>query len=483
MNLSLRKKITLLVPALPAVVSLVSLTLSSIEIERYYKAQVFEQLFIKAAEVDHLLHTAPTSAADERFLRDYAAVSRLRLTLIDSSGVVLFDTSVPSDSLSLLSNHLDRPEIIEALKTGVGRSERRSGSVHRTFFYAARRVNPPASLPTLRLIRIAQPAEQVHAVLAAFRRKNAAATTAALLLIAFIGYVIAGRLTRPIRHLSETAAGIKQGDRKLRFEAVRDDELGELAALLNQMLDKMQEDMERLKELERMRSRFLGNVSHELRTPIFSIQGYLETLLHNPSMDAEKRSEFVGKAYRQTARLNTLLTDLIDISRIESGEMKMVFRPFKVDEWLRQTTLELEETASEHGVRLEYVGGGADLLVLGDRERLNQVIYNLVINAVKYNYPGGRVQVGFIEHRSRVEIYVADTGRGIPEEHLPRIFERFYRVDKERSRQLGGTGLGLAIVKHIVEAHGGSVTVESRPGRGSRFAFFLKKASKKEAAP
>jgi two-component system phosphate regulon sensor histidine kinase PhoR len=189
------------------------------------------------------------------------------------------------------------------------------------------------------------------------------------------------------------------------------------------------------------------------------------------------QKSFVEKAYRQAARLNSLLTDLIDISRIESGEMKMSFRYFDAHEWLAKQVAEIQTTANEHNVKLvlrsqKFRRG---VSVLGDRERLMQVITNLVTNAIKYNVPGGKVEVGYHERPETVEIFVADTGRGIPAEHLSRIFERFYRVDKERSRAVGGTGLGLAIVKHIVEAHDSEVTVQSEVGKGSVFSFVLKK--------
>jgi two-component system phosphate regulon sensor histidine kinase PhoR len=186
---------------------------------------------------------------------------------------------------------------------------------------------------------------------------------------------------------------------------------------------------------------------------------------------------FIEKAYHQAGRLNNLLTDLIDISRIESGEMKMSFRYFNLHEWLSKQIAELQSTAQESQVMLMLFRSQfyRPVSVLGDRERLNQVMTNLIVNAIKYNVPGGKVEVGYRDKQNHVEIFVADTGRGIPAEHLSRIFERFYRVDKERSRAVGGTGLGLAIVKHIVEAHDSQVTVQSEVGKGSIFSFVLKK--------
>jgi two-component system phosphate regulon sensor histidine kinase PhoR len=156
--------------------------------------------------------------------------------------------------------------------------------------------------------------------------------------------------------------------------------------------------------------------------------------------------------------------------------MKMSFRYFDLHEWLVKQIAETQAIAQEYNVKLVLAPlSPSPLSVLGDRERLTQVITNLVNNAIKYNIPGGKVEVGYREYQGNVEIFVADTGRGIPAEHLPRIFERFYRVDKERSRAVGGTGLGLAIVKHIIEAHDSEVTVQSELDKGSIFSFVLKK--------
>ena len=170
-----------------------------------------------------------------------------------------------------------------------------------------------------------------------------------------------------------------------------------------------------------------------------------------------------------------LLNDLIEISRIESGDMKMSFRYFDVTEFLESVLEEMREHAARKSITLELLADGtAGDRVFGDRERLKQVMINLVDNAVKYTDSGGKIVCRARHEKSRVELSVEDTGCGIPQEHLPRIFERFYRVDRDRSREVGGTGLGLAIVKHIVEAHGSAVNVTSAVGKGTSFSFSLK---------
>lgn len=240
------------------------------------------------------------------------------------------------------------------------------------------------------------------------------------------------------------------------------------------MFEKTKSDIEDLKRLQKVRTEFLANVSHELRTPIFTIQGYIETLLNGAVNDKNVNKNFLEKAIQHTNNLNTLLNDLIDISMIESGEMRMTFRYFDINEYLQNIVKELAPIASEKLIELIYIPAKDKLQLFGDKIRLRQVMVNLIQNSIKYTEKG-KVEVLVIEEQKFGKIIVRDTGIGISEEDLGRIFERFYRVDKARSRAVGGTGLGLAIVKHIVEAHGSKVEVKSVVDSGSEFSFRLKK--------
>ena len=243
---------------------------------------------------------------------------------------------------------------------------------------------------------------------------------------------------------------------------------------IKNMFEKTKSDIENMRRLQRVRTEFLANVSHELRTPIFAIQGYLETLLNGAINDEEVNKNFLEKANRHTLNLNSLLNDLIDISMIESGEMRMSFRYFNIDEFLRAVVNEMKPMAAEKGIELVYIPSRDKLQLLGDKSKLRQVLVNLIQNAVKYTEKGN-VTLSVEEEKNTGRIIVKDTGIGISEEDLERIFERFYRVDKARSREVGGTGLGLAIVKHIIEAHGSKIEVKSMPEKGSEFSFLLKK--------
>lgn len=251
-------------------------------------------------------------------------------------------------------------------------------------------------------------------------------------------------------------------------------QLYELEDEIRSMYLKVQNDISNLKKLEQVRTEFLGNVSHELRTPIFAIQGFLETLLDGALEDPKVNRNFLLKANQHTINLSNLLNDLIDISMIESGQMKMSYRYFSVNDFFDTLVNEMRTHAESKGIELKIINGKTGLQVFGDKEKLKQVMVNLIMNAIKYTEKGA-VEIGVNEEEKKCRIYVRDTGIGIAEKDLNRIFERFYRVDKDRSRAVGGTGLGLAIVKHIVEAHGSKVAVKSEINVGSEFSFYLKK--------
>lgn len=266
--------------------------------------------------------------------------------------------------------------------------------------------------------------------------------------------------------------------RKNKYNSEEEIQLGSnllaLQKAIKKMFKKEKTDIEHLQRLQKMRSQFLANVSHELRTPIFSIQGYIETLLNGAIDDKNVNLRFLQKANQNTIALNNLLNDLIDISMIESGEMRMSYRYFKINDFINQIVKENSKVAEDKNLELKYIPASIDLEVFGDKEKLKQVMINLIHNAIKYTEKG-RVEVSAEENERNVKVIVKDTGIGIPENYYDRIFERFFRVDKARSRAQGGTGLGLAIVKHIIEAHNSKILVNSKVDEGTEFSFLLKK--------
>lgn len=230
-------------------------------------------------------------------------------------------------------------------------------------------------------------------------------------------------------------------------------------------------DVTKLRQLESIRRDFVANVSHELKTPLTSIKGFIETLLDGALDDRETTVKFLSICYQEAERLNNLIRDLLDISKLESGQGDLKKKSLELDQLIEETLMTLENQIQEKQIII--VVKTEVKTVFGDDDLLREVFMNLVDNAIKYSPSGGKVKIGSINLGDETKIYVEDTGYGIPAENLPRIFERFYRVDKGRSREMGGTGLGLSIVKHIIERHNGKVNVESEVGVGSRFTVLL----------
>jgi two-component system phosphate regulon sensor histidine kinase PhoR len=240
-------------------------------------------------------------------------------------------------------------------------------------------------------------------------------------------------------------------------------------------------EMNKLIANEQYRREFLGNVSHELKTPIFNIQGYIETLLDGAIEDEEVKFKFLNKAATSAERLNTLVNDLLDISKLESGSLAMNFQVFDVNELTREVFETYFKLASDKSIKLKIKETCDEpFKVLADKDRIRQVLNNLIANSINYGgKENGVIKVGFFDMDTYILVEVEDDGDGIEPEHLNRLFERFYRIDKSRSRNSGGSGLGLSIVKHIIESHNQTINVRSSLGKGTTFAFTLAKAPQK----
>jgi len=234
-----------------------------------------------------------------------------------------------------------------------------------------------------------------------------------------------------------------------------------------------EEEIEDLKKLEAFRREFVANVSHELKTPLFAAQGFIHTLIDGADKDENVRTRFLNKAAKSLDGLESLVQDLLMLSQIETGEIRMKIEPQDLVELASEVVEQFEETAQKKKIRLRIDEPKKRRLVLADSKWIRQVLTNLVSNAIHYTPEAGSVAVKFEIFKKNIEVVVKDNGIGISEEHLPRIFERFYRVDKSRSREQGGTGLGLAIVKHILESHNSKAVVKSEVGKGSEFSFKL----------
>lgn len=238
------------------------------------------------------------------------------------------------------------------------------------------------------------------------------------------------------------------------------------------------DEITHLRETDTFRKEFIGNLAHELKTPIFNIQGFILTLLEGGMEDPEINRKFLLKAAKNVERMSGLLEDLDVISKMEEGNLDIELVPFDLLDIVRETLESLEPKAKRNNINLRITRGidASKIMVKGDAAKLVQVLTNLVVNSINYGTEGGSTEIRYYDADDTVLVEVADTGIGIREEDLPRVFERFYRVDKSRSRHAGGSGLGLAICKHIIETHGQSISVRSTYGEGSTFSFTLEKA-------
>jgi two-component system phosphate regulon sensor histidine kinase PhoR len=256
--------------------------------------------------------------------------------------------------------------------------------------------------------------------------------------------------------------------RVYRLDTIPIEEAGEISQGVAVFHDITQE-----RQTEKMRRDFVANVSHELRTPLSAITGYAETLLDGALEDQDVSKDFVQIIFNHSQRLTQLVRDLLDLSKLESEECPFELQPTNLQTIVEKVVELSQKALTEKKISLSYQKPVALPLVMAHESNIEQVVTNLLDNAIKYTPTGGSIQLRVFQQEQFVQVDVEDTGIGIEAKHIPRLFERFYRVDKARSRDLGGTGLGLSIVKHIVQYHGGDVFVKSRPGEGSTFSFTL----------
>lgn len=268
---------------------------------------------------------------------------------------------------------------------------------------------------------------------------------------------------------------------KKRFEEMDDqtsssnDELDYVIKKLVKSNQTVEREIQRLNRIENYRKEFIGDISHELKTPIFAIQGFVETLLNGALEDEKVNRKFLQKAMRNVNRLIYLTKDLMEISKLETGELKSEMEEIYLYDIINEVAESLQYKAQKEQVNLFIERINRNLRIRADKNQLRQVLINLIENGIKYNVPQGsvRIELSQTKRADKMILNIEDTGIGIDEADLPRVTERFFRVDKSRSRERGGTGLGLAIVKHIIEAHGETLKIRSEPNKGSKFSISL----------
>ena len=400
---------------------------------------------------------------------EYSDASGLRVTLIAADGMVIGESSIPITELQQMDNHIERPEVLAAQDFGEGSSTRYSNTLKIEFIYFAKKVDQ--NYYGFKFIRLAQTLKSVKDLAGTYREFYYLIIGFMILVIIIAWFLLKNWLTDPIQELTQAADDISKGDLSRRININTGGvEIDDLATNMNQMAMTLDQDFRRIKRMEKVRSEFLGNVTHELKTPISSISGYIETLLEGAIKDENVNINFLKRALENVKRLEELVTDLVEISRIETGELQMNYDYFNIYNLLNDIHKDSQQRNSNKNIKIQLEVPDKKLFIYGDKGRLEQVIDNLLSNSMRYT-DQGHIRIKVLRRDNELVFSIIDTGIGISRKSINRIFERFYRADKARDRRKGGTGLGLAISKHIIEAHGSNIYVDSLEGKGSTFSF------------
>jgi two-component system phosphate regulon sensor histidine kinase PhoR len=417
---------------------------------------------ILAGEVFGKAMIGGDNAYIQRETKELSKNLNLRITVINKQGKVLADSERAASSME---NHGDRPEFIEAVEKGLGESTRFSHTLGYSMKYVAVRVSDGGEV--FGVVRIAVPLTEVQLEQRQLYKAAITGAVAAICIAGIIAYVVARGISRPIRQMKEVADAIAKGRFDKRTMIRGEDELAELAQSLNVMSEELKQKIERLKYLDNVRTDFVANVSHELKTPLTSIRGFVETLEDGAINDRSNAKRFLAIIKKHTQRLGNIIDDLLRLSELESGgAIKKADLDLKV--LIDEIVMGFGHSLAVKRQKLSVEISGDDFTIKGDRDRLEQVFVNLIDNAIKYTKEGGQIKVHLAHAGDCVNATVEDNGIGIPKEDVERVFERFYRVDKAHSRELGGTGLGLSIARHIVLVHDGQIRIESEVNKGTK---------------
>lgn len=391
-----------------------------------------------------------------------------RITIIDNDGSVLADSETGNPET--MENHKNRKEVKEAFQDGFGTKVRNSSTIKGSMMYAAY-----CSPTQHKVIRISIH----HDVITDLMKMMVPSIAISLLLALSVAGVLtnkfAASVTKPILEISHKLEGIYDEKIDFNFPHYQYDELNIIARTTTDMSKSVQDYIRKLEKEKTIRQEFFSNASHELKTPLTAIRGYAELLQSGMASDTQMQKEFLGRIHSEVEEMTSLINDILMISRLETKELMPTKEMLCVKSVAEEVKKTLKPLADENNVSLEI--HCCDEFVYMDRSHLQGILSNLIGNAVKYNRPGGFVQTDITMDSTRLSIRVEDSGIGIAKEDQKRIFERFYRVDKGRSKRVAGTGLGLSIVKHVTEFYGGCVSVESQSGVGSTFLVQLPAAS------
>lgn len=440
----MKKKINLQFMFISAVGILLTFCLSTVIFYELFKSEVVDELKTYADVIKE------TQSYDQILQGEYDPdVDDLRITMIKKDGKVFYDSFADAKKME---NHANRQEVRQALKHGNGKAIRTSDTLDKnTFYYAVR-------LDDGNVLRVAKESRSIWSVFI----KVMPAILILILVILAISKMLSDILTKslllPIEQMSENL-----------------DHLEDITTYKELMpfINTIQEQHKNILMNAKMRQEFTANVSHELKTPLTAISGYSE-LIQNGMTNEEETIRFAGEIHKSAKRLLTLINDTIRLSQLDTSEQKVIYEAIDLYKIAEDCVNMLKFSAENHGITISIHGTNAYLE--GNKEMLEEVVYNLCDNAIRYNNEGGKVDVTVKPVKGKIYLCVEDNGIGISKEHQERIFERFYRVDKSRSKSTGGTGLGLAIVKHIIQQHGAHMELTSEKGKGTKIEIEFSKS-------
>ncbi len=397
-------------------------------------------------------------------LKEIKGNETTRFTIIDINGDVIADSDV-ANSFSM-ENHLNREEISEAIHDGIGYAKRYSHTLKEYMFYVASR-----SENGNYIVRMAVPFSGIEH----YRWSFIPAIMISIGITLIISMILANRfarsVTKPLKEIAEEMTKLKDDNPEFHFKHYQYEEMNVISDTTMQMAKAVKESINRI-EFERMvRQEFFSNASHELKTPLTSVRGYVELLENGMAANEDMKKEFLLRIKKETVNMTNLINDILMISRLETKEAEVILSEVRICPLVKEVCKSLEPLAKEYQVTLSM--NCRPLSMNANVQQLRELFNNLIINAIKYNKPYGKVNVIVTSEAKEIIIVVEDTGVGIPEDAKQRVFERFYRVDKGRSKKVGGTGLGLSIVKHIVGYYNGSIELESKLMEGTRFTVRL----------
>lgn len=435
----MKKRVYFLLSHISLIAIILSLLTVSFIFYKGFETQVFNDLEIIAHLYADLDLETINNIGEDNFL-----TNNVRVSVISADGTVIYDNNA---SIGSMNNHSDREEIREASKNGFGTAVRRSDTLEKSWFYYALHIGDG------NIVRVARETNNIVSIFYQYMPVFFIMVILLFGLCMIVARYFTRKLLAPIEQLATN---------------LNEREKIETYSELTPFIDMIYEQHEDILKNARMRQDFTANVSHELKTPLTAISGYSE-LIENGMATEENTRRFAGEIHKSATRLLTLINDIIRLSELDATDVSHTFEMINLNQVAENCVNMLQMNAEKHHVQIFLTEESCQ--VYSTKEMMEELVYNLCDNAIRYNVEGGKVFVSVKNSEQGVVLTVKDTGIGIPEKHQERIFERFYRVDKSRSKSTGGTGLGLAIVKHIVAQSDAQMKLESEPGKGTKISI------------